>query len=139
MHQAGLNGAGALVVVARVLMKERGEDRVSEEVAVASVGKLCAKAFGVSLSTLPVRGICVHCLLDSGADAYTHHGNGIECAACCHRKFLFHSERSSVMDVAGIEIWDDADQTLFLRSFNLLSSDKFVRMDRHLCAFRCDG
>jgi len=29
MHEARLKGAGALVVVARILVKERGEDRMS--------------------------------------------------------------------------------------------------------------
>ena len=43
MHEAGLGGAGTLVEVARILVKERGEHRMSEEITGASVDKLCGK------------------------------------------------------------------------------------------------
>ena len=67
MHEAGLKGAGALVVVARILVKERGEDRMSQEVTAASVDKPCRITFAVSRGTLPVTGIGVRRLLDAGS------------------------------------------------------------------------
>ena len=57
MYEPRLNGAGALVVVARILVKESGEDRMSQEVTAASVDKLCRKTFAVSCGTLPVPGL----------------------------------------------------------------------------------
>ena len=53
MRDAGLNGAGALIVVARILVNERREDGMSQEVTAASVDKLCGKTFAVSRGTLP--------------------------------------------------------------------------------------
>ena len=57
MYEPRPNGAGALVVVARILVKESGEDRMSQEVTAASVDKLCRKTFAVSCGTLPVPGL----------------------------------------------------------------------------------
>jgi hypothetical protein len=59
MRDAGLNGAGALVVVVRILVQERREDCMSQEVAAASIDKLCGKAFAVSRGALSVPGIRV--------------------------------------------------------------------------------
>ena len=69
MHKAGLNRAGALIVIARILMEERGEHRMSQEVTAASVDKLCSKTFAVSRGTLPVPGVGVIRLRDAGSDA----------------------------------------------------------------------
>ena len=69
MHQAGLKRAGALVVVARILVKERGKHRVSQEVTGASIDKLCSKTFAVSRGTLPVPGIGIIRLLEAGSEA----------------------------------------------------------------------
>ena len=82
MRKAGLNGAGALVVVARILVKERGEDRMSQEVTAAPVDKLCRKTFAVSRDTLPVSGIGVSRLLDACSEANADHRNRIERATC---------------------------------------------------------
>lgn len=59
MHEAGLDRAGALVEVARILVKERGEDRTSEEITGAPVDKLCGTTFAVSSGPLPIPGIGV--------------------------------------------------------------------------------
>jgi hypothetical protein len=48
MHNAGLDGPRALVVVAGILVKKSGKDRVSQEVTAASVSELCSKTFAVS-------------------------------------------------------------------------------------------
>ena len=89
---------------------------MSQEVTAASIGKLCSKTFAVSRGTLPVPGIGVCGLLDAGTESDAEHGNRIECAADCEQEFLFRSERGGVKNVACIEVWDDADQTLLLCS-----------------------
>jgi hypothetical protein len=53
MQEAGLSGTRALVVVTRILVKERREYRMSQEVAAVSVGELCSKTFAVSRGTCP--------------------------------------------------------------------------------------
>src|SRR4029077_11111648 len=123
MHEARLDGAGALVVVARILVKECGEGGVRQEVAGASVEKRCSITFAISRSTLPVPGKGVLRLFDGGTEADADVDNGIESAACSQREFLFPIERGGVMNVACIEVWDDADQTLLLFSPDLLSGD----------------
>jgi len=135
MREAGFSGAGALVVVARILVQERGKDRVSQEVTGASIGKLCRKSFGVSRGALPIPGIGVCRLLDAGTEADAKHGDRIECAPYSEAKFLFRSERSGVNNVACIEVRDDAHQPLLLRSPYLLRSDELRWMDRdfHVC------
>ena len=112
MHEAGLDRAGALVEVARILVKERGEHRTSEEITGAPVDKLCGKTFAVSSGPLPIPGIGVIRLLDAGSEGNADQGNRIECAPCSEREFLLRSERGGVINVACIEVWDDADQTL---------------------------
>jgi hypothetical protein len=47
MEHAGLNGAGALVEVAWVLMEERGEESMAQEGAGTSIAKLCGETFAV--------------------------------------------------------------------------------------------
>ena len=124
MHKPGLNGARTLVVVARILVKEGGEDRMSQKVTGAPVDKLCSITFAVSRATLPIPSISVRCLLHAGSEANSDQGNRIECASCSEGEFLFRSERGGVMNVARIEVWDDADQTLLLFRFDLLSGDQ---------------
>ena len=82
MHEARLKGAGALVVVARILAKERGEERIRQEVTDASVSKRCRITFAISRGTLPVPGIGVRRLLDGGTEADADVDNGIESASC---------------------------------------------------------
>jgi hypothetical protein len=82
MHEARFKGAGALVVVARILAKERGEERICQEVTDASVGKRCSITLAISRSTLPVPGIGVGRLFDPGTDADADVDNGIESAPC---------------------------------------------------------
>jgi hypothetical protein len=136
VDEAGLERAGALVVVARVLVKERGEHRMSEEITGASVDKLCSKTFAVSRGALSVSGIGVMRLLEASREANSDHGNRIEGASCSEREFLFRSERGGVINVACIEVWDDADQTLLLFRFYLFSGDQVGWTDRDLYA--CD-
>ena len=69
MHKAGLKGSGALVVVARILVKDRGEHRMSQEVTAASVDKLCSVTFAVARGTLSISGIGVIRLLDASSEA----------------------------------------------------------------------
>src|SRR5260370_38443719 len=136
MHQAGIKRAGALVVVARILVKERGEHRVSEEVTGASVDKLCRKTFAVSRGTLPVPGIGIIRLLEAGSESDSNHRNRIECAACSEREFLFPGECRSIINVARIEIWEDADQALLLCGPYLLRGDQVGGTDHHFHAGR---
>jgi hypothetical protein len=82
MQQPRLNGAGALIVVARILVKQRGEDRVSQKIAAPPVRKFCRKTFAVSCRALPVSGKGVVRLLDARSDAHTEHSHWIERAAC---------------------------------------------------------
>ncbi|HEY6263577.1 MAG TPA: hypothetical protein VIW93_02135 [Candidatus Acidoferrum sp.] len=110
-------------------MKERREYRISQEVAAASVGELCSKTFAVSRGTLPVPGIGVIRLLDAGSEAGAENGNWIECAPCSERKFLFPSEWGGVINVACIEVWDEADKTLFLFSSYLFSGNQVCGTD----------
>jgi hypothetical protein len=51
-------------------------------------------------------------MFDAGTEADADEGNGIESAPCSEREFLFPSERGGVKNIACIEVWDDADQTL---------------------------
>jgi hypothetical protein len=69
MHEAGLNGARTLVVVARILVQERGEHRMSQEVTAASIDKFSSKTLAVSRGALPVPGIGVPRLLKAGSEA----------------------------------------------------------------------
>src|SRR5258707_15238787 len=132
MPEARLKGAGALVVVARILVKEHGEERIRQEVTDASVGKRCGITFAISRGTLPVLGIGVRRLLDARTDADADVDNGIESAPCSQREFLFPIERGGIINVACKEVWDDADQTLLLFSPYLLSDDQVGGTDRHL-------
>src|SRR5882762_3792207 len=132
MHEAGLKGAGTLVVVARILVKERGEDGVRQEVTGASVEKRCSIPFAISRSTLPVPGIGVRRLFDGGTQADADVDNGIESAPCSQREFLFPIERGGITNVAGIEVWDNADQTLLLFSPDLLGRDQIGGANGHL-------
>jgi hypothetical protein len=63
-------------------------------------------------------------LFDAGSEGNADQGNRIECASCSEREFLLRSERGSVINVACVEVWDDADQTLLFLSFYLLSGDQ---------------
>src|SRR5260370_41140058 len=121
MQEARLKGAGPLVVVARILVKKRGEERIRQEVAAAPVDKRCRVTFAISRSTLPVPGISVRRLFDAGTEADAQVDNGIESAPCSQRAFLFPIERGGVVNVACIEVWDHADQTLLLFRPDLLS------------------
>ena len=132
MHNAGFNGTGTLVVVARILVKERGEDGMSQQVTAASVDKPCSKTFAISCGTLPVPSIGIRRLLDAGTEADADEDNGIERAACSEREFLFPSEWGGVINVACIEVWDYADQTLLLFRSYLLRGDQLGGTDRHL-------
>jgi hypothetical protein len=76
-------------------VKQRGEDRMSQKVTVASVDELCRITFAVSRGTLPVFGIGVIRLLDAGSEADADHGNRIERAPCSEREFLFPCERAA--------------------------------------------
>src|SRR5215472_14729187 len=107
-----------------------------QEVTAASVNKLCSITFGVSRGTLPVPRIGVRPLLYGGSEANSDQGNRIECASCSEGEFLSGSERGGVMNVARIEVWDDADQTLLLFRFDLLSGDQICGTDRHLYVCR---
>lgn len=78
MKHAGFNGAGTLVEVARILVEERGEDRMAEEVTGASIAKLCGKTFAIARGTFTVAGIGVIRLLDAGSEAHADQGNRIE-------------------------------------------------------------
>src|SRR4029077_10006712 len=108
----------------------------SEEITGASVDKLCGKTFAVSRGALSVPGIGVIRLLESGREGNSDHGNWIECASCSEREFLFRSEWGGVINVACIEVWDDAHQTLLLFRSYLFSGDQVGRTDHHLDA-RC--
>src|SRR5579864_7645769 len=105
---AGLYRTGALVVVAWILVQERGEDRVSQEVAAASVRKFCSTSLAVSRGALPVPGKRVRSLLDAGAETDADHGDRIESAPGGEQEFLLRSERRRVIRVAGIEVGDEA-------------------------------
>ncbi len=65
-------------------------------------------------------------------EADADHGNRVECAPCSEPEFLFRSKRGGVINVARIEVWDDAHQTLLLCSSYLLGGDQFGGSDRHL-------
>jgi hypothetical protein len=136
VREAGLDGAGALVVVARVLVEKRGKDGVSEEVAGAPVDKFSGKTFAVARGALSVAGIGVCGLLDAGGDGDAEHGHRIECAARGEREFLFRGERGGVIDVAGIEIWEETDETLLFFGPDLLGGDEFGGTDGHFHAGR---
>src|SRR5260370_42276572 len=82
MQEARLKGAGALVVVAGILAKERGEERIRQEVAAAPVDKRCRITLAISRSTLPEPGIGVGRLFDAGTEADAEVDNGIESAPC---------------------------------------------------------
>ena len=82
MCKARLNGTGALVVIARVLVKERWEHRMRQEVTATSVDELCSIALAVSCGALPVSGKRVIRLLNGGSEADANHSNGIERASC---------------------------------------------------------
>src|SRR6202161_691150 len=105
MQQARLHRAGTLIVVARILVQQRREDRVSQIIAAPSVRKLCRKALAVALRSLPVPGEGVVRLLDAGGEAYAKHRHGIECAARGERKFLFPGHWGGVRPTGCIEIW----------------------------------
>jgi hypothetical protein len=104
---------------------------MSEEITGASVDKLRRITFAVSCGTLPVPSIGVIRLLEAGREGDADQGNRIESASCSEREFLLRSERGGVINVACIEVWDDADQTLLLLSFYLLSGDQIGGTDRH--------
>src|ERR1700722_3585715 len=132
VQQARLDRAGALVVMARILMQQRGEDRMSQIVAASSVRELCRKALAVSRGALPVWGKRVVRLLDACRDPHANHRNWIECTARSERKFLLPGERRGVIYVAGIKVRQDTDQTqLFFRSY-LFSGDHVRGTYRHL-------
>src|SRR5580658_1528806 len=109
---------------------------MSQEVTAASVGKLCGVTFAISRGTLPVPGVVVLRLLDAGTEAYADEGNWIETVPCSEREFLFPSERGGVINVACIEVRDDADQALLLFSPYLPSGDQLGGTDCHLHACR---
>ena len=93
-------------------MKQGGENRMSQKVTAAPVDKLCSITFAVPRGTLPIPSIGIRRLLHAGTEADSDQGNRIECASCSEGEFLSRSERGGVMNVARIEVWDDADQTL---------------------------
>src|SRR5262249_35732010 len=139
MQKAGLNRARSLVVVARILVKERGEDRMGQEVAAASVDKLCGITFAVSRGALPIPRIGVRRLLHAGSEADSDQRNRIECASCGEGEFLLRSKWGGVMNVARIEVWDDANQTLLLFRFYLPSGDQIGGTNHHLYVCRRNG
>src|SRR5260370_12470513 len=82
MHEARLKGAGAPIVVARILVKQRGEERIRQEVAAAPVDKRCRITLAISRSTLPEPGLGVRRLFDAGAEAAADADNGTATAPC---------------------------------------------------------
>jgi hypothetical protein len=86
--------------------------------------------FAVSRDSLPIPGIRVRRLLKSGSQAHADHGHRIECAPCSERELLFGSERGSVINKTGIEVWEEADQTLlFFHSYLLSARRRSSRRD----------
>ena len=128
MHNSRLDGPRALVVVAGILVKKSGKDRVSQEVTAASVGELCSKTFAVSRGALSVSGVSVRPLLDASSYADAKHGNRIEGAPGSEREFLFRGKWRSVMNVAGVEVWEETDQTLLL--FRFICSAAIISVGR---------
>src|ERR1700693_3273492 len=108
MHDPGLKSARALIVVARILVKERGEDRMSQQVTAPSVHKFCGITLGVSRRALAISCKRIVGLFDAGCKADADNCNRIECAPYRKRELLFPGEWGCVINVACIKVRHDA-------------------------------
>src|ERR1700736_972290 len=99
MNKTRLLSAGSLIEVAWILVKERSEDCMTQEIAGTPIAELCCPPFAVARGPLAVSGKAVIRLLDACCYADTHERGPIECVVGSEGEFLFRSQRSCVMNV----------------------------------------
>ncbi len=140
MPGARADSSGALIEVARVLMKEGGKSGSADHVADEEVGVVGAVAFGVSLCALSVAGVGVVGLLDAGEDSSVEEGVDVGGGAKGEAKFLPGCERRGVPNEAGVKVREDADDALFDLGIDLFFGELlFCDGDVELDFGYCDG
>ena len=116
--------AGALVVVARVLVKKRWQDGAADHDVRKAVGGGRAKAFAVTLPPLLVVGN-IRRLVDPGKHGHSEDSYGIGRSLQREPELEFRCERRGVVIVDNIEIRKNPENTLLLLDLDLLGSNLF--------------
>jgi len=120
VEEAGADGAGALVEIAGVLMKEGGKDGSAHVGAGDEVAEVGTVAPAVAGSSLAVAAKGIGCLLEAGDGSDESEIAGVGCVLPGESEFLTGGERRGVPLVADEEVRDDAQQALSFLDVELL-------------------
>src|ERR1700677_1765024 len=123
------NASRAFVEIARILMKDGGEDCAANEHAVEAVGVGGTETFCEALRTLAVAGEFILTLLESCDDCSACEGDWVERHSEGEPVFLAGGERDRILVVADVEVGDHAQNALFLFGMQLLFGDLLLRED----------
>ncbi len=122
-------GTGALIKVARVLMKQRGKNCSTDKDVCdcASIGS--AKALTITFRALHVVGLAVRSLVDACEYAGSGDAYDVGCGMECELVLQLCCKRHKPLIVGDVEVRDDAEEALLLLIFNLLESE-LLGLDR---------
>ncbi len=112
MSKPAREAASALAKIPWIFMEQHGKDGISPKDAVGTVGISRAIPLGISLRTLTVAGIVVFSLTPARNRACGNKFKRVDAAAKCQPKFLSRRKRSRVLDITGIEVWNDTEDSL---------------------------
>lgn len=122
-------GASPLVEVSRILFEDCRENDAPEQRAARKVGVRSAVSLAVALCALTISGELVDRLLDSRGGANQDECYRIDGVSKGKLEFLPRIERRGVLDIADIEIGNDAEDALLLFGFDLALRDYGGRLD----------
>ncbi len=93
-------------------MEQHGKDGIPPQDAVGAIGIGRAIPLGISLRALTIAGVVVFSLPPARNRAGRNKFKRIDAAAECQPKFLLWRKRSRVLDITGIEVWNDPEDSL---------------------------